>query len=225
MSNTNKSNRKIIKRTITVYIGIMLVWTAVWMLKTNFVDGNLPWFTTSTGSFIWWTIAKVLIWIIPALYLIRCSGRTLKEVFNFSNWKSALCWGGGIGLAIALTGFIPAYLEGRPLLPTSFSLPLFSVLIIAPTFEEFLARGALMGNLQKGFTFWIANLISSLMFVGMHIPGWYFMGTLMDNLSMPIGGALSIFLLGLAFGYATYRSRSVTAGMLAHFLNNLAPNV
>lgn len=48
------------------------------------------------------------------------------------------------------------------------------------------------------------------------------MGTLTENLTRPIGGALSIFLLGLAFGYATHRGRSVVAGMVAHSLNNLA---
>ncbi len=61
-----------------------------------------------------------------------------------------------------------------------------------------------------------------LMFVVLHLPGWYFMGRLFQNLTDPAGGALSIFLLGLAFGYATHRGRSVAAGMLAHFLNNLA---
>jgi len=39
-----------------------------------------------------------------------------------------------------------------------------------------------------------------LMFVVLHRPGWYFMGRLFQNLTDPAGGALSIFLLGLAFG-------------------------
>jgi membrane protease YdiL (CAAX protease family) len=68
----------------------------------------------------------------------------------------------------------------------------------------------------------MANVISSLMFVVLHLPGWYFMGSLVENLTKPVGGALSIFLLGLAFGYATYRGRSVVGGMLSHFANNLA---
>ena len=82
-------------------------------------------------------------------------------------------------------------------------------------------RGAVFWNLQQVHSTAVANVVSSLMFIVLHIPGWYFMGTLMENLTRPIGGALSIFLLGLAFGYATHRGRSVVAGMLAHFLNNL----
>ena len=42
------------------------------------------------------------------------------------------------------------------------------------------------------------------------------------TLTSPLGGAFSIFLLGLAFSCATYRSQSVVGGMVAHFVNNLA---
>jgi membrane protease YdiL (CAAX protease family) len=128
----------------------------------------------------------------------------------------------GIGFLIALTGFVPSYLSGNPLLPTRFSIPLFSILTIAPIFEELLMRGAMLGNLQLGHSLAIANILPSLMFVGLHVPGWYFMGTLMENVTKPAGGAISFFFLGLAFGYAVHRSRSVMAGILAHFFNNLA---
>lgn len=208
-----------------VYAGIMLAWTLTWALKAFVIDGRAPWFATSAGSFAWWTTAKLLIWILPAVWLIHRSGRTLAEVFNLANWRQVLLWGGGIGAAIALTGFIPAALAGARLLPTALSIPLFSVLVVAPTFEEFLARGAFLGNLERGLSFWRANVVSALMFVGMHVPGWYFMGTLAENVRRPVGGMFSIFLLGLAFGYAVRRSRSVMGGMLAHFLNNFAPHV
>jgi uncharacterized protein len=209
-------------RTYAAFAALIGVWTLAWMLKVYVVDPRAQWITTSAGSFTYWTIAKVFIWILPALWLIRISGRALDTVFNVSNWKSWLAWGGGIGFLIALTGFLDSYRNGQPLLPTELSIPLFSVLAVAPTFEEFLIRGAVLGNLQRRSPFWMANLASSLMFVVLHVPGWYFMGTLAENVAKPVGGAFSILLLGLGFGYATYRSRSVIAGMLAHFLNNLA---
>jgi membrane protease YdiL (CAAX protease family) len=60
-----------------------------------------------------------------------------------------------------------------------------------------------------------------LLFVALHVPGWYFAGR-PGRLMMPVGGGLSIFVLGLAFGYASHRSRSVAAAMIAHFMNNAA---
>jgi hypothetical protein len=99
----------------------MIAWTLAWMLKYFVLDSKIARFTTSPGSFVWWTSAKTLIWIVPAVWLIRVSGRTVREV-----------------------------------------------------------------------------------------------------LTRPVGGALSIFLLGLAFGYVVRNSDSVLAGILAHALNNLA---
>jgi hypothetical protein len=186
------------------------------------LDTICAWVSTSLGGFVYWTIAKIITWIFPALFLLRAAGRSLREVLNLKNWRGWLAWGGGVGFLISLTGFIPSFLRGDPLFPTQFDVPLFSVLTIAPVFEEFLMRGAIFGNLQQVHSTAVANVVSSLMFIVLHIPGWYFMGTLTENLTRPIGGALSIFLLGLAFGYATHRGRSVIAGMLAHFLNNLA---
>jgi membrane protease YdiL (CAAX protease family) len=63
--------------------------------------------------------------------------------------------------------------------------------------------------------------VTALTFVLVHIPGWYFQGRLVEMLTTPIGGALTIFVLGLIFGVIAHRSRSILAPMLAHALNNL----
>ncbi len=149
-------------------------------------------------------------------------GTPVGSGFNFSNYKQWLPWGTGIGLAIAFTGFIPNYLSGKPIIDTQFSFALMNVLIISPIFEEFLTRGAILVNLQQGHTFWVANIITSLMFLGLHLPGWYFTESLVENLSRPVGGAGSIMVISLLFGYPVKRGDSVLGGMLAHFLNNIA---
>ena len=212
--------KKLIKSTYLTFALLIIVWIGAWLLKLD-AEEYLLWLKSSGGSFVYWLIAKILIWIIPAMFLLKISKRDLNVVFNLSNWRSWLGWGGGIGLLIALTGIIPNYVQNKPILPTSFSWPLINVLVIAPIFEEFLFRGAILGNLQKKYSPFIANLISSAMFLLLHIPGWYFMGVLTDNLARPAGGALSIFLASIAFGLATQRSKSVMGGIIAHFLNNL----
>jgi uncharacterized protein len=212
----------ILKRTYGIYAGLILVWILVWTLKFYLIDSNFAWLTTDAGSFTFWTIAKAIIWVLPALWLIRLSERSLKEVFNFSNWRGLLAWGGGIGLLIALAGFVPKLIAGQALLQSEFSFALLNVLAIAPIFEEFLMRGAILGNLEKGYSFLTANIASSLLFIGLHLPGWYFAGSLMKKLTNPLGGASSILILGLLFGYAVHKGKSVGGGMIAHFLNNLS---
>jgi uncharacterized protein len=141
---------------------------------------------------------------------------------NVSNWRSWVAWGGGIGLLISVTGFVSKYLNAQPLLPAGFSFALLNVLVVAPVFEELVMRGAILGNLQGGSSFLTANALTALMFTVLHLPGWYFTGRLVDSLTAPTGGALSMFVLGLLFGYAVRRGESVGGGMIANSLNNLA---
>jgi len=220
MSETRDRTMVVLKWTYGTFTVLICVWICAWIVKV-YLDASFGWIATSLGAFVYWIFAKIFIWIFPALLLLRVAGRSLREVFNLRNWRGWLAWGGGVGVLISLTGFIPSLVRGSPLFATQFDVPLLSVLTVAPMFEEFLMRGAVFWNLQQVHSTAVANVVSSLMFIVLHIPGWYFMGTLMENLTRPIGGALSIFLLGLAFGYATHRGRSVVAGMLAHFLNNL----
>jgi CAAX protease family protein len=212
---------QIVRRTYLTYVAIILLWIAAWILKLQ-LDRLSPRIESSAGSFFYWTTAKILLWILPALWMIRFAGRRLDRVFNLPNYKKWLLWGFGVGLAITLTGFVPKYLRGEPIFPTEFGFALLNVLIIAPVFEEFLMRGAILGNLEFGYKFWTANIITSFLFIGLHLPGWYFANSLVGIVLKPVGGAFSIFLISLAFGYAAKRGDSVIAAMIAHLMNNLS---
>lgn len=150
---------------------IMSLWVIAWIFKIQ-IDTVIH--EIELGSFIYWTTAKFLIWILPSLWLIRLSGRTLNQVFNVSNYKTWLLWGLGLGSCIAVAGFAQNYMAGIPIVPTRVDYGRINALLISPIFEEFLVRGALMGNLQKTYPFLKSNLVSSFMFVALHIPGWFF---------------------------------------------------
>jgi membrane protease YdiL (CAAX protease family) len=204
-----------------IFAAIIAVWIAAWMVKVQ-LDDSIPWMATSVRSFVYWTTAKLLLWVLPAYWLVRLGGRDLKQVFNVANVKGWLFWGGGVGLLIALTGWIPKLLAGKPIFQFQPSYALLNVVLIAPFFEEFLLRGAVLGNLRQQHSFWLANLATSLCFVVLHLPGWFFTGTVIESLTRPVGGALSIFIVSLLFGYAVKRGNSLLSGVLAHLLNNLS---
>jgi hypothetical protein len=212
------NSTRIVKQTYIMFGVIIVFWIIAWILKTQIdnITGE-----TELGSFIYWTLAKLLLWILPSLWLIRLSGRNLKQVLNVSNYKQWLLWGVGIGFGVTLIGIAHNYLNGNPIFPTRFDYALVNVLLISPVFEEFLVRGGLMGNFQETHSFLKSNLISSLMFVILHIPGWLFMGSLISNMTR-LDGAVSIFLIGLLCGYVVNRGNSILGGVIVHFLNNLA---
>jgi membrane protease YdiL (CAAX protease family) len=142
-------------------------------------------------------------------------------VFGLSHLRRAILWGVSVGLVLALISTAGKAVQHQPLFARSLGWPLVSSIVIAPLFEEFMFRGAVLGALMPRYRFAVANVITALLFLGLHLPGWYSQGCLWQNLTSPTGGAVAILVIGLLFGLATYRSKSLVAGIVAHCLNNL----
>jgi uncharacterized protein len=206
--------------TTALVIAIYVAWIGAWMLKQS-LEQHTAWAATEPGGFVYWTAMKVLLWILPAGLLVRLSGRNLRDVLGLSRWRHAVLWGGGAGLLLALISMATKAVQHRPLLSVSLGWPFFSVVVIAPVFEEFLFRGAVLGALVQRYRFAVANLFTAVLFLGIHLPGWWFQGRLWQSLLSPVSGALAILLLGLVFGFVVHKSRSLLASILAHSLNNL----
>ncbi len=217
---TPSTEKRLAARTLMGFTVLMLAWSSAWLCKSE-LGIHFPSLAGGTASAMFWLAAKLLLWILPACWFVWSSGRRLADVANLAAWHRWLFWGGAVGLAIALTGIIPKVQRGAALLPKGFDFGTMNALVISPFFEEFLIRGALLGNLIPAFGFARANLISAACFLVLHLPGWFMMGSLGANLSRPVGGALSIYLLGLCFGWVTRRGGSFLGGSVAHFLNNL----
>lgn len=199
---------------------IYVAWIGAWLLK-GLLDRHTAWAATQAGGFAYWTTMKLLLWIVPALIFIHLSGRSLRDVLGLSRWRHAVLWGGGAGLLLALISVATKAVQHKPLLPVSLSWPFFSAVVIAPVFEEFLFRGAVLGIFVRRYRFGVANLLTAALFLGIHLPGWWFQGRLWQNLVSPVNGALAILLLGLVFGLVAHRSRCLLASILTHSLNNL----
>ena len=92
---------------------------------------------------------------------------------------------------------------------TNDSLSLFSALsifIISPVFEELFFRGIIQKMLHEKQKWYIAILISSLLFTGFH--------TNLDNY-------YSLFIFSLISGYLFFKYNSLKSSILFHFSSNL----
>ncbi|MDR0491551.1 MAG: CPBP family intramembrane metalloprotease [Oscillospiraceae bacterium] len=205
---------------IVVFVVIMVAWTGAWNLKLV-LDNSYAVFKTEWAGFVFWVIAKILLWIIPSFWLIKKTGRTIREVFNVHAWRRCLAWGCGLGGILALVGIVSHRINNDPILPGTISFSLANAIVIAPIFEEFLMRGAIMGALSQKHSFLFANSVTAILFVVLHCPGWYYMGNLSAGLYSFAVSVISIFIIGWLCGLATKRGRSVIAGVIVHFLNNL----
>lgn len=95
---------------------------------------------------------------------------------------------------------IQRILEQTPLAPV-----LAAIAVLPAIAEELVFRGVLLRSLATRFHAGVAIAISSAVFAIYHLEPSQMVTT---------------FMLGLALGYLTLRSRSIVPAMLCHFLNN-----
>jgi membrane protease YdiL (CAAX protease family) len=127
-----------------------------------------------------------------------------------------LLWGTGIGLA----GMAYIYLSSRgdppPMLGLQLALGIPLALLILSPFQELFFRGWLQPRFERAAGGWIGLFITAVTFAFWHLlPP--FEGS--PTSTVPVAsleGTLTTLGMGLAFGYAFQRTRSIVAPWLAH---------
>ena len=214
------TNRKFVPHLIYFTV-ILAAWIGAWVLQLALTD-YFELFRNEWATFLYWFIARIFIWILPAFWILKKYNKKLKNVLRVQTLKHTLVWGLGIG------GIFLALNIGYRIIHSNWSIlgdrPLLSFIdfvILAPFFEEFLMRGAILSTLKQKFSFLKANTITALLFVLLHCPGWYFTGVLQLNFLHPLTGALAIFIIGFMCGMAAERGKSLYSAMIVHMLNNI----
>ena len=165
---------------------------------------------------------KALIWLFPALLLIRRYDGWLavprRDLFRAPrSWR--LCW--EILLFFALCLILGSLIRNRglSLSPSFIPADLIWILFVG-LMEETVFRGWLLNLLLEPGDFdrdklpWKPVAITSVLFLLIHFPLWCRTGALAANLA---GGAfLSILVLSLVFSLTFLRSRSLIIPIVLH---------
>ena len=165
-------------------------------------------------------VARLLLWVLPVfLYL-----RYIDHVHPVAYLKLDHYWQRGIllGLALSLLNFGGMLLRFGPPHPSLHAVTWNSVLstsILVGLFEEIPFRGFVFQKLQEQFSFWTANLLSSLLFLGIHLPGWVMLHALTWSNVLPI------FVLGVIFAVIFYCSKTLWSTVITHSLNDFLSSV
>jgi membrane protease YdiL (CAAX protease family) len=198
------------------YYGLLIAaWIGAWV-----VHGTMSLSEQATlADTVYWTCAKMLIWLLPIFAIISVrKQRSITAYLCLKDARNGVAIGVVCGVAFAALTFL------RDVFTRRFGLPagdpgLLNALLIAPLFEEIVFRGFLLRLLQDAdLGFWAADVVTATLFLGIHLPGWYFMGSpnLWNGAAM-----LGIFLVGMVAGYAKQRSGSLWGAIVFHFVNNL----
>jgi membrane protease YdiL (CAAX protease family) len=126
---------------------------------------------------IYWITMKVIVWVVPALLAIRVEEReSLVQFLELTHVGRGVLWGSLIGLALVAVTFLGKALPaGTQAHVPSVSLVLLNAVVVAPLVEEITLRGFFLKRLElNSRSLWSANLLTTLVFVVMHVPGWLF---------------------------------------------------
>jgi CAAX protease family protein len=211
------------KKPLAPFIGYLVffyfAWTFVW------VYGVYPWATRAVGNatFVYALINivfRLAIWVLPVFGYLRYVDHVdvLEYLRLKRHWKRGIV----VGLALTVINILGttarlgppewsrAYVTWNSVLGTS---------ILVGVFEEIPFRGFVLRKLQERFDFWTATAISSMLFVGAHVPGWIMLGSLTAH------NVIYIFAFGAAMAIVFRYSQSLWAPIVTHSLNDCLSNV
>ena len=174
-------------------------------------------------------VLRVLLWVVPAVAYIALVDKKRPVEYlrlNTLGRKKAvlqlsiivlLYFGLILFISFAQAGF-PSRITFSPFLLSNSWLKTLLVILVGPVSEEILYRGFFLQKIQTLTGNWTANLMTSLLFVGIHLPNWIYTGEVpLEILSM----SLSIFVLSLLLGSLMQKTDSLWPSILVHILNNM----
>jgi membrane protease YdiL (CAAX protease family) len=169
-------------------------------------------------------VIKPVLWLAPIVYIVfqKEHSKLSSLGFSFRNLFPAIYFSIGLGAIFVIEGLLTNYLKygGINFAANIGNLPLMTSLGLsfATAFSEETAfRGYVFNRLWLVLkNEWLANIISTLLWTGIHVPIAFFVW----KLSLPAGlvylGLTTIFGLGSAFIFA--RTKNVWGSIFLHVL-------
>lgn len=194
----------------------------VWSLRATifyFIDESIA---SDAWRTIYSTAVKAALWVGPAWVYVRWIRQTpalpylgISVVPTLREWGNAalttlLYLGTVVGLEVMFGGK-----SFHPSVPAAFA---FSFLAASALIEEILFRGLVLQELSRHFRGVPANIVASLLFVGVHWPHWLWSRGLSAGV---LADSVGVLLASLLFGWLYLRTRSIWPCFMAHVANNV----
>lgn len=158
---------------------------------------------------------RLLIWVAPVLLYLRYVDGV--DPFDYLKLKRRV--GRGFVIALVLTivnllASIARYGVPHPTLERVTWNSMIGTSFLVGFIEEIPYRGFMLQKFAERMDFWLANLITSLLFLAVHLPGWLALHMLRADL------AITIFIFGVVMGIVFRYADSLWAPIATHSTND-----
>ena len=210
------------KLTYTKMAAYLAAFFLIWTLREFFVRREAAQMLGAWPAALLGVVAKLLIWTLPALLLERHYHTEMAVPALFGQpirWERVLLCAAGLVAYNLLASLLSN--GGIRVHPQFQPVDLLGTVLFVGITEEMVFRGfllnALLGRMEEKW----ALVISSALFVCIHFPIWYTSG-LFATPVMLLRSCLTIFALGLLFGYSFCREKNLAVPILLHMAWNCA---
>jgi membrane protease YdiL (CAAX protease family) len=175
-------------------------------------------------------LLKLVLWVLPAAAFARVlRGARPAEYLGLSVWPSRRNWLLCISVTAAflLAVTLAEMFAGRKSWSTArlSSLPVALWLLqiaLTPLLEELLFRGLVLKELLAFLPRYHAFALTSLLFVGVHLPYWLSHGGVTRTLLENAGG---VFVFSIVACWLFARTASIWPPTVAHIANNILASI
>jgi len=206
----------------TLFILYLIVFHAFWM--GAYVFWVYPWMQSLGDATFRYALVNIvirlLVWVLPVfLYLRYIDHLDPIEYLKLKhNWKQGII----IGIILFIIDFSGNMVfHGIPH-PNMQSLTWNGVLstsFLIGFIEEIPYRGFILQKFEERVGFWMANLISSLLFLSIHLPGWISLHLFRADT------VIFVFIFGVVMAIVFKFGKSLWGPIIAHSLNDFLTSV
>ena len=201
---------------LTPFLAYVVVFHLAWIAWPYAVYPRLVAMGDATLAYALLNIGlRLLLWVAPVLLYLRYVDGV--EPFGYLGLRRHVRRGVAVAAVVTALNLIGSFARFGPPHPVAQSITWNSVLgtsFMVGFIEEIPYRGFILQKLAARVDFWLANVITSLLFVAIHVPGWI----ALHALAAP--KAAEIFVFGTVMAAVFRWSASLWAPIIAHSAND-----
>lgn len=203
------------------YVALFTVWLAVeWLFHSNLISTSDPVRYWLIQSGVKEGVLKILIWLMPAILLIRTYKSrlylSLEEMFQSKvNWAKLLPI--FLFFTVYLVGGAYYVFDGKISIAQGFVWPQILWVLFVGVTEEMVFRGWLLNATIKDASRrkqWAMVTINSLLFLGIHVPIWLFANQI--DIVFSSFSFLSVIVLSFIFSWMFIKTKSILPAIVLH---------